>query len=174
MRLAKLTEAAGLTLARDVPSVDASGIPLLRAGAEITPAYQRALADLGLTTVWVEDALGEGIEPAELVPPAVRREAAARVQDGMQRAGKAIARGNALPQAAVDELQAVVKQLVGAVEGNPGAALVLTDLAGADDYTYQHSIDVCALGLLIGRDVMVRHGWRDFRGTRRSRAQNAR
>ena len=168
MRQTNLTSAAGLKLARDVPSVDASGIPLLRAGAVITPGYQRALADMGIATVWVDDALGEGIEPEELVSPEVRREAATRVQEGMRRAGKAVASGNPLPQAAIDEMQAVVKQLTAAIEGNPGAALVLSDLAGADAYTFQHSIDVCALGLLLGRRVMVRHGWRDFRGARRS------
>src|SRR5207244_3231793 len=86
----------------------------------------------------------------------------------MDRAATAIAAGSPLSGAAVAELEAVVKQLVSSVALNPGAALVLSDLAGADAYTYQHSIDVCALGLLLGRQVLMRHGWRDFRGTRRS------
>jgi HD-GYP domain-containing protein (c-di-GMP phosphodiesterase class II) len=168
MRLIQVSRAAGLTLARDLPASDSSGMPLLRAGAVVTAAYQRSLAEMGINTLWVDDALGSGIEPAELVSPEVRREAAARVQDGMGRAATAIASGRGLPAATVGELQSVVKQLAAAVAGTPGAALVLSDLAGADDYTYQHSIDVCALGLLIGRHVMVRHGWRDFRGARRS------
>jgi HD-GYP domain-containing protein (c-di-GMP phosphodiesterase class II) len=168
MRLTQVSRATGLTLARDVPASDASGIPLLRSGAVVTEAYQRSLADIGINAIWVDDALGSGIEPEELVTPAVRREAAARVQEGMARAATAVASGRGVPAAAIGDLQSVVKQLAAAVAGNPGAALVLSDLAGADDYTYQHSIDVCALGLLIGRHVMLRHGWRDFRGTRRS------
>lgn len=167
MRTISIANAAGLTLARDVPSADASGIPLLRAGAILTPSYQRSLSDMGISTVWVDDALGAGIEPVELVPAHIRHEAAARVQAGIGKAGQAVAAGRGIPHAAVAAMQDVVKQLAEAVEGNPGAALVLSDLAGADAYTYQHSIDVCALGLLLGRRVMERHGWHDFRGNRR-------
>ena len=167
MRMTHIANAAGLTLARDVPAADASGIPLLRAGAVMTPAYQRSLTEMGIGAVWVDDELGAGIEPVELVPAHVRHEAAARVQEGIGKAGRAVASGRGIPHAAVTELQAVVKQLAEAVEGNPGAALVLSDLAGADAYTFQHSIDVCALGLLLGRRGMERHGWHDFRGVRR-------
>jgi len=41
---------------------------------------------------------------------------------------------------------------------------VLQDLAAADAYAFQHAIDTCALGLLIGRRLFERRGWQDFRG----------
>jgi HD-GYP domain-containing protein (c-di-GMP phosphodiesterase class II) len=44
---------------------------------------------------------------------------------------------------------------------------VLSDLATADAYTHQHSIDVCALGVLLGRTLFLRDGWKDFKGRRR-------
>src|SRR4051812_41382435 len=127
MRLSEISFAGGLTLARDVPAADMSGIPLLRAGTVITEAYQRSLAHMGVGSVWVDDALGAGIEPAELVPPEVRRRAAAGVRAGMDRAAHSIDAERTMCHAAVAELEGVVKELALAVESNPGAALVLSD-----------------------------------------------
>ena len=53
------------------------------------------------------------------------------------------------------------------ISETPDAALALVDLAGADQYTHQHSIDVTALGLLLARGMFQRDGWIDFRGNRR-------
>jgi HD-GYP domain-containing protein (c-di-GMP phosphodiesterase class II) len=61
----------------------------------------------------------------------------------------------------------VVELIAASVSRDPGVALVLTDLASADAYTHQHSIDVCALGLLLGRNLFARTGWVDDRGRAR-------
>jgi HD-GYP domain-containing protein (c-di-GMP phosphodiesterase class II) len=42
----------------------------------------------------------------------------------------------------------------------------LADLSSADGYTFQHSIDVTALGLLVGYRYFSEYGWVDFRGER--------
>ena len=47
-----------------------------------------------------------------------------------------------------------------------GAALALADLCSADAYTFQHSVDVTALGLLIGRKMLHDRGWLDYKGER--------
>src|SRR4029079_13647741 len=47
------------------------------------------------------------------------------------------------------------------------AAVALADLAAADAYTLQHSIDVTVVGLLVAKRVFREHGWVDFRGQRR-------
>jgi HD-GYP domain-containing protein (c-di-GMP phosphodiesterase class II) len=52
------------------------------------------------------------------------------------------------------------------VASSAGAAMALVDLAAADAYTFQHSIDVTALGLLIGQRLFRERGWLDFRGVR--------
>ncbi len=36
-----------------------------------------------------------------------------------------------------------------------------------DQYTHRHSVNVTALGLLLGRTIYRRHGWVDYRGKRR-------
>jgi HD-GYP domain-containing protein (c-di-GMP phosphodiesterase class II) len=167
MRSLPVTQAIGLRLARNVPAPDPRQLPILRANATITERYARALADMGVRTVWVHDELSEGIEPAELVSPALRQEAARTVSTALAGAGAAIARGTTLPPELMAQLDEIVARIAASVLEHPGVALVLSDLAAADAYTHQHSIDVCALGILLGRNLFARAGWVDDRGRRR-------
>jgi HD-GYP domain-containing protein (c-di-GMP phosphodiesterase class II) len=160
-------QAIGLRLARDVPAPDPRGLPILRANATVTERYARALAEMGVPMVWVDDPLSEGIEPVELVTPAVRRQAAQTVASALSGARQALAGGITLPPALLEQLDAIVAQIVASVGNHPGVALVLTDLAAADAYTHQHSIDVCALGILLARNLFTQTGWVDDRGRRR-------
>jgi hypothetical protein len=47
-----------------------------------------------------------------------------------------------------------------------GAALARADLCSADQCTFQHSVDVTALGLLIGQQILRERNWLDYRGSR--------
>jgi HD-GYP domain-containing protein (c-di-GMP phosphodiesterase class II) len=61
----------------------------------------------------------------------------------------------------------VVERILQEIESTGGAALALADLCAADGYTFQHSVDVTALGLLIGRQMLQERGWLDYKGERR-------
>jgi len=167
MRLTPLTRAVGLKLARDLPPTGPNKIPLLRRGALITPGFQRALADHGLHAIWVEDPDSEGIEPIELIPEPVRAETAARVASALDTAREAIGSSQQLPPSVLGDLHDVVALIAASIADSPDAALVLSDLAAADEYTHRHSVNVTALGLLIGRAYWRTEGWVDFRGVRR-------
>src|SRR4051794_12112349 len=167
MRLTPVRRASGAILARDIPAPVPGQMPVLRAGAVLTEAYQSALTGLGINAVWIQDELSEGIEPHELVPPQLREEAARTVSGALTQARDGLANGRGLSGATAAELKSVVKRLSESVAESAPAALVLADLAAADAFTHQHSIDVCALGLLIGRRLFERRGWEDFRGRRR-------
>jgi HD-GYP domain-containing protein (c-di-GMP phosphodiesterase class II) len=158
-----VTRAAGLRLARNIPAIDPKQMPLLRANATLSERYCFALRDAGIRSVWVHDDLSDGIEPIDLVPEDVRQDAARSVSALQRDAQSALRRGERLSSSALAGLHAVVDQLATSAVAHPGAALVLDDLAAADAYTHQHSIDVCAIGLLIGRALMS-HGWKDSRG----------
>jgi HD-GYP domain-containing protein (c-di-GMP phosphodiesterase class II) len=167
MRNVPVTHAVGLRLARNVPAPDPRQLPILRANAVVTERYAQALGGMGVREVWVHDSLSEGIEPVELVSPALRQEAARTVSTALGAARKALASGTTLPPELIAQLDEIVAQIAASVINHPGVALVLTDLASADAYTHQHSIDVCALGILLGRNLFHRSGWVDDRGRRR-------
>ena len=159
--------AIGLCLARDVESADPSQMPVLRANAVMTERYAHALREMGIQAVWVHDEFSTGIEPVDLVAPKLRREAAQSVSRALDIAKDAFRSGGTMPATAADSLHEVVEKIAASVAGNAGSAVALTDLAAADAYTHQHSVDVCALGLLLARELFGRHGWLDDRGRAR-------
>jgi HD-GYP domain-containing protein (c-di-GMP phosphodiesterase class II) len=167
MRLVAIQRAAGHLLARDIPAADPRQMPLLRSGAEITERYAHQLREAGIYAVWVHDELTEGIEPVHLVPPQVREESARLVSAALDRANREFDRRTVLSRQLRLDLADIVDKIVNAVAEHGETALVLSDLHTADAYTHQHSIDVCALGVLLGRTMFLRDGWKDFKGRRR-------
>src|SRR3954447_8152123 len=167
MRLVAINRAVGHQLARDIPAADPRQMPLLRAGAEITERYVHGLRDVGIHAVWVHDDITVGIEPVHLVPPQVREESARMVSDALDRANRDFDRRTMLSRQLRIDLAEIVDKIVKAVAEHGETALVLADLHTADAYTHQHSIDVCALGILLGRTLFLRDGWTDFKGRRR-------
>src|SRR3712207_1355266 len=129
MRLLSISRAVGLKLARDIPASEPGQMPLLRAGATVTESYVRPLAAAGVHVLWVHDALSEGIEPQDLVPPHVREEAARSVKTALSSAREAIGRNQTLSPVVARDLAAIVEKIVASVAGHGGSALVLTDLA---------------------------------------------
>jgi len=164
VRLMPVSRAVGHRLARDVPAVDPKQMPVLRGNATVTDRYAAALTGIGIRAVWVHDDLSEGIEPVELLSPDVRQETARTVGDALDGARDAFDRGGLLAPEVLGQLHDVVQRIAASVARHPGAAIALTDLASSDAYTHQHSIDVCALGLLLGRTMFERTGWQDDRG----------
>lgn len=139
-------------------------MPVLRAGAVLTDNYIASLTEHGVVAVWIHDQLSDGVEPHDLVPPHVRQETAGKVSGALNQAQGALQQGHGMSGEAAQELKSVVRRLLECVADSPSTALVLQDLAAADAYSFQHAIDTCALGLLIGRRLFERRGWQDFRG----------
>jgi HD-GYP domain-containing protein (c-di-GMP phosphodiesterase class II) len=156
--------AVGARLARDILSGRPNEAPLLRAGTRVTAGMRDGLLRAGIHGVYVDDALGAGIDVADAISLETRAEAT----DGLARAVTAIADagGGELPAAAVDGLHEIVEQIVADVSSCDDAVVALADLAAADAYTAQHSIDVTVVGLLVAKRVFRDHGWVDFRGRR--------
>jgi HD-GYP domain-containing protein (c-di-GMP phosphodiesterase class II) len=66
----------------------------------------------------------------------------------------------------LSDLSKVAEMIARDVEDNSDVAVALDDLAAADGYTLQHSIDVAAVGMLVGHKMFRESGWIDHRGRR--------
>src|SRR6266404_4288238 len=168
MRLVGINRVApGAVLGRDVVTGQHGSVPLLTKGMTVEQRFIEALRAAGINAVYVEDSLGEGIE----VHPALSEQARSVALEGLERAfGRArrgAESGDVLPDATIGELSSIVELIAEAVAACGDAVLALQDLAVADAYTLQHSIDVTALGLLIAQRHAARWGWTDARGARR-------
>jgi len=151
MRLVAAAHApAGAPLARDVTPDPRSRSPLVRAGVPLTERHRAVLLEDGVAHVWVEDALGEGIEPPELLPAGLRRDLAEALHAVLLDARAALARRRAVARPLLEALRPLAGEVVAATQAHDGPAPALADGAGAHDYPLQHALDVCVLGTLLG------------------------
>src|SRR5690606_5962662 len=111
-----------------------------------------------------DDEIGRGIEVPEALSEETRREAREALDRALAESGAKL--DGPLPEKHVDGLRRVAAQIAAEAAGSGDAALALADLAGADAYTLEHSIDVTVVGLLIGNRLFRERGRIDFRGER--------
>jgi HD-GYP domain-containing protein (c-di-GMP phosphodiesterase class II) len=166
MRLVALDRLqVGDRLARDV-LVGPSPIPLLRAGVRLSPRYVDGLREAGVRGVYVDDELSAGIEPHSPLTEKTRREATRALSKAFETVGDGRAQ-QPLAESTIAPLQEIAARIVGDILACGDAAVALDDLSTLDAYTLQHSIDVTALGVLLGERHARRHGWTDWKGRRR-------
>ncbi len=167
MRLVATKRAAeGSELGRDVLVGRADGAPLLRSGVRITSRYRDLLVSAGIGAIYVEDRESAGIVVEPIVDDATRELATRAVATAYRSAKDAFTTGKPFSSDVVDALGDIVNLIMAQIESAEGVAVAIADLASADAYTFQHSIDVTAVGLLIGARYFRKHGWVDFRGER--------
>jgi HD-GYP domain-containing protein (c-di-GMP phosphodiesterase class II) len=152
-------------LARDIFS-GRDAAPLLRAGVTLNERFVDHLQKAGIQAVWVEDEYSHGIDPVPVISAQTRALATRVLAKLHAEAREAVAHGRTLDPESTDEVSDVVDAILQEIEEHDGRAVVLADLCGASAYDLQHGVDVCALGLLIGRRLIVEHGWLDYKGER--------
>src|SRR5256885_1735481 len=156
----------GAELGRDVMDGRSAAIPLLRTGVRLTERHRDALLAAGVNAVYIHDEIGEGIEVRRAVDPETRRQATKAVASAFEGCRESLSSGTGVPESVVTDLQKVAEMIARDVEENVDVAVALDDLASADGYTLQHSIDVAAVGMLVGQRVFREKGWIDHTGKR--------
>ncbi len=138
----RLDQARGRTLGQEVRN--GAGQPLLRAGVTLSPRYLRSLASQGFSAVYVEDPLAHGIPVEDALRWETRAQAFAAVRDVFEQAAAAgeIQR--------VEGARAAVDTILRDVAACASGVLGLSALRAATEYTFTHSVHVCALSLLMG------------------------
>lgn len=145
------------------------------------PADIRRILDSGITEVWIDIAKGLDVPHKQAASAEARKTAAATPQETTvtapveaprpvsrmeelkraalvcSKAKKAVVSmfqevrmGNAISAEAAGEL---VEEISSSVRRNPGALISLARLKTADDYTYMHSVAVCALMVSLARQL---------------------
>ncbi|MCX7179353.1 MAG: HD-GYP domain-containing protein [Proteobacteria bacterium] len=144
------------------------------------PADLRRLTESGITELWIDSGKGLDVEAGEtrekveaavekvLVTASIREELpkqqslSAEVKQAAKTCAKAtkavksmfeeIRMGNAVSAEAANDL---VEEISSSVLRNPGALISLARLKTADDYTYMHSVAVCALMVALARQMGI-------------------
>jgi len=129
----------GMRLARAIYSAD--GRVLLNSGVKLKPEYIIKLRQLGYPAVYVgtED---EDYPIPEVISERTRVEAVRCVRDLFT--GEKLGEGDLTP--VLESVRSIVDEIVAEKE----VMVSLSDIRSYDDYTFGHSVNVCALSVLIG------------------------
>jgi HD-GYP domain-containing protein (c-di-GMP phosphodiesterase class II) len=156
----------GAPLGRDITGSREDGIPLLRAGTPLTARFKQALLRAGIHSVYVDDESSRGINPRPVLSDATRAIATAAVASTFELVREALESGVPLTGEMLATAESAASRMANEVGDDGDVALALADLSGADGYTLQHSVDVAALGILIGQRLYRERGYIDYRGQR--------
>ncbi|MFO7941370.1 MAG: HD-GYP domain-containing protein [Bacillota bacterium] len=146
MILAKLDErVVGQTLGHNI--YDDSGRILLRRGVTLTSGYMRRLKDRGYRSVYVRDELAPDIRLEESIGSETRTRALGAVKEF----GLRMASGRPLD---VKQVDGVVERIVDDLNSRPDGVITLSSIKTVDNYTYEHSVNVCILSVYLGSTVL--------------------
>jgi len=147
---------AGMVLGETL--YDHGGNVLLSKGIELRHAYIEKIANLNLETVLISDISKyifeeptlSVVDPVlnmvnrDIIVSETRKDATNLVRDFMSAMGGLTGTQN------IDKLLLVVNQIIEEILKNDEIAFNLGDLKSVDDYTFEHSVNVCVLSLLSG------------------------
>lgn len=131
----------GSKLARTV--FNFAGRPLLMAGVVMQQAYVEKLKANGIFEVYIDDDISEGIEVQDVIDEKTRQEAKSVL--------KRIMDSYVMKKTMNDEkVSAVINKIVDEILTNSDIVISLSDIRSIDDYTFEHSLNVCILAIMAG------------------------
>lgn len=157
----------GTILAQDVLGGQNGTIPLLRKGVMLTRDFIDRLERAGIYTVYIDDGLSAGIEVTPLVSEGTRAHAADSLGEVFQELRSSETAAQHIGEETLIRMTAIVKLLAAEIANSRDAAFAIQSLAAASSYTVQHSINVTAVGLLLGERCLYDYGWTDYKERRR-------
>jgi HD-GYP domain-containing protein (c-di-GMP phosphodiesterase class II) len=138
----------GVTLAMDLPTRPGHD-HLPRTGAVLDEEDRAELLESGIRRIYIEDELSQDIEVPLALSDATRE--AARAAVGRAVTDSRRMPGDLLGHERLQELRTAAAGIVAEIERLPDAPYAFADLASADAYRIEHSIDATVVGLLVGR-----------------------
>lgn len=121
----------------------ANGGELLTAGVELRECHLERLKKFGVDSLYLDDEISEGIEVNDVIKDETRNEAIFLVKDMMN---------NYHFSSSVDvpEVKRMVNKILDELLINDDILYNLSEIKYVDDYTFEHSVNVCILSLITG------------------------
>ena len=137
----------GMVVGKNI--IDASGRVLLTAGQVLNARYIRRIQSLRIDFIYIEDEL-DIEDPVPLVRPATITKATStfkRCYEQCVKTGKVSIRA----------VQSQVDNIINDLVNNSEIMYGMSEVKEYDDYTYEHSVNVCILSLVLGIDQDYSH-----------------
>lgn len=141
MRLVAIQDITGNEILAQ-PIYDIDGRKLLNQGIRLKPSYIEKLHEKGIFSIYVEDAISEGIEIDENLCLETRVRAKQIVNQELNRFVKS-------KEIHVQELIRMVNDIVEEMLSSRIDLINLKDVRMQDEYLFAHSVNVCALSIML-------------------------
>ena len=132
----------GVKLARSINS--STGRILLGAGVELKPSYIQRLINYGISEIYIDDEISQGIEVVDVIDDRTRMETKVLVKNVMDefKTQKTLRD--------IDSVKLMVDKILDELLSKREIVVNLSDIKSIDDYTYSHSVNVCILSVITG------------------------
>ncbi|HEX9059808.1 MAG TPA: HD-GYP domain-containing protein [Clostridia bacterium] len=150
MRLVALEQIRGSeTAASNI--TDLNGRLLLSKGTRIKLGYMNRLSEIGVTHLYIEDKLSEGIETEDLLCEQTRQITKIVLENEMRR----YAKGKEFDLQMVQKVSSVI---LNEILQNRVELINLKDIKLKDEYIFSHCVNVCALSVFLCSKTGMDHG----------------
>jgi HD-GYP domain-containing protein (c-di-GMP phosphodiesterase class II) len=141
MRLVSLENVKGNEiLAKSV--IDMSGRVLLSKGMRLKLSYLNRFHELGISCIYIEDKISEGIEIEDVLCDETRFKAKEILQNEVQRYTR-------FKSINTDDIQGIVNVILDETLNSKAELINLKDLKIKDEYTFSHCVNVCMLSIFL-------------------------
>lgn len=145
MRLVAIKDISGDEILAQ-PIYDIDGRKLLNQGIRLKSSYIEKLHDKGIFSVYVEDAISEGIELDENLCLETRIKAKQVVNQELNRYVRS-------KEIHLQELVKLVNELVDEILSSRKELINLKDIRQQDEYLFAHMVNVCALSIMLASRI---------------------
>lgn len=135
----------GSIIAKDIINDD--GRILLSKGTVFKDNLIKRLENAGISEVFIEDPKKlVGLHIDDVIFEKTRSQARSQVK-------KTMVKFNTMCHINIDKINAIVDDIMNQLLSKKDIVLTLSQIRSIDDYTYEHSVNVCVLSLIVGIDL---------------------
>ncbi|MCX7711877.1 MAG: HD-GYP domain-containing protein [Clostridia bacterium] len=131
----------GMKLAKTIFTSD--GRILLASGIELKDNFIDRLKLNGITEIFIEDEISSDVEVVDVVSENTRLEAKQIVKNLMEQK-------NFADTLSSDKVKELINKIIDELLANDDILVNLANIKSVDDYTFEHSVNVCILSLITG------------------------
>ncbi len=131
----------GAILARPIYTTE--GRILLSEGITLKQAYINKIHMNSIYEIYIEDEMSSGVDVQDIILEQTRNEAKQLVRDFMSNTTLSKTLNS-------EEIKALIDNIINQLLENDEIIINLSDIKSVDDYTFEHSVNVCIISLVIG------------------------
>ncbi len=126
---------------------------LLAKDVSLTSNYIERLKKANIQCIYIDDALSEGLEAANVIPDELKIKSIATVKTAFKDLSDR--KGSSYNIKSIESIKQIVDEMMHIIYENPSTLYCMTELMGTDMYTYNHSAEVAALSMLVAKSMKM-------------------